>query len=237
MIEDAFSLFQAHLKNNIPLSSDRSILKGKVLVFAPHPDDETLGCGGAITLHRARGDGVKIIVVTDGSKGYKECETRDYVALRKQESQTAFSVLGVEDYEFLDFEDQGFDISEMTYKIFMNKIKEFQADVIYCPSLKEIHRDHVMTAAVVMACLKSLGRPIQTLEYEISNPVDANILVDITSVIETKKSALSCYKSQLKDNDIATKCLALNAYRAINIDDSAIRYIEAFRLTTNGNRP
>lgn len=65
----AQKLFNEHKKDYIPLALDGSIKSGEILVFAPHPDDETIGCGGTIALHRARNDQVKVIIVTDGSLG------------------------------------------------------------------------------------------------------------------------------------------------------------------------
>ena len=70
-----------------------------VLALAPHPDDESLGCGGALALHRAAGDPVKVVFVTDGARGDERGEDpRDaYVALRRREAAEACAALGVDD--------------------------------------------------------------------------------------------------------------------------------------------
>lgn len=232
----ALQLYKAEQKNYIPLAIDDSIKKGKVLVFAPHPDDETIGCGGTIKLHVNRGDTVKVVVVTDGAKGYWEGDVDNYIEVRKEEAKNAFCQLGVDNYSFLGLEDQGFNISPATFKLFKNEILSYNPEVIYCPSLNEIHRDHLLTSCLVLTIAKSLKKNIQILEYEIGNPVSANILVDITSAIATKNSAIQCYKSQLVAQDIIGKTLGLNKYRTINVDDMKVNYIEAFRSTIfNGN--
>ena len=231
LLGTALQLLQSNQKDYIPMAVDDSVRSGKILVFAPHPDDETIGCGGTIKLHLNRGDRVKVIVVTDGAKGYWQGDTQSYIQVRKQEAKNAFHQLGVQDYDFFGLEDQGIEISPEICSLFKENIINYNPDVIYCPSLNEIHRDHLMTSCLVLATVKSLQQPMQTLEYEIGNPVEANLLVNITSVIETKKSALSCYESQLVAQDIIGKALALNRYRTINVDDATIVYLEAFRST------
>ena len=74
----------------------------KVLVFAPHPDDETIGCGGSLALHIKAGDPVKVVFLTNGAKGDSsgEIAKESYVELRKDEANKACAFLGVTDLEF-----------------------------------------------------------------------------------------------------------------------------------------
>ncbi|WP_253823017.1 PIG-L family deacetylase [Acidianus sp. RZ1] len=79
-----------------------------VLVIAPHPDDETLCCGGSIMKFLEAGGKVKVVIVTDGRYGasIKELKgTEELVRIRKEESLRAFKKLGVTQFLFLDFED------------------------------------------------------------------------------------------------------------------------------------
>ena len=77
-------------------------------MLAPHPDDETLGCGGAIALHCQAGDAVKVVFITDGSKGgsYPSVGQESCKRIRRDEGTQACKVLGVEDYDFWEFEDR-----------------------------------------------------------------------------------------------------------------------------------
>ena len=230
-LREARRLHRLHRKGYIPLAVHASVRRGRVLVFAPHPDDETIGCGGAIMRHIARGDTVQVTIVTDGAKGVRTCPVEEYIQVRKQEARNACAALGVQTCEFLDFADQGLEISAGTFAVIRNHLRAYQPDAVYCPSLNEIHTDHIKTAALVLAAARSMHRPIQTLEYEVGNPVDANLLIDISDLIEQKIAALRCYPSQLNAQDLVDKTAGLNRYRTINCTQPSIRYIEAFRAS------
>jgi LmbE family N-acetylglucosaminyl deacetylase len=84
---------------------------GPVLVIAPHPDDETLGCGGMIATRAAEGRRVVVVVLTDGRAlfrrfGVTEPSEADVSAMRKAETLQAVEILGAQrsDVRFLDFE-------------------------------------------------------------------------------------------------------------------------------------
>src|SRR5512139_3535049 len=93
-----------------PVSGER------VLVLAPHPDDETLGCGGTIRLLIEARKQVKVVFLTSGDKadpGHlpagsgEDVHLTDYARGREREAERALKVLGVSDYEFLRFPDRG----------------------------------------------------------------------------------------------------------------------------------
>ena len=80
---------------------------GPILIIAPHPDDETLGCGGITALLKARGQAVRIIIVTDGSGASIPEPRPDLASVRRKESIQAARVLGIEmeDIVFLSYKD------------------------------------------------------------------------------------------------------------------------------------
>lgn len=68
---------------------------GRVLVLAPHPDDEVFGCGGAIMQHLAQGDEVTVIILTDGRAAIEHADVASmmqYVEIRRQESRAAAAI-------------------------------------------------------------------------------------------------------------------------------------------------
>src|SRR5262245_13400417 len=67
----------------------------RVLVVAPHPDDELAGCGGVILLHAAAGDQVTVLHVTDGRASRVGADPTEVARIRRAESQGSLAVLGV----------------------------------------------------------------------------------------------------------------------------------------------
>src|SRR6516165_9455964 len=72
-----------------------------VVVIAPHPDDEAIGCGGTICLHVERGDRVVVVFLTSGELGVKNLSREGVWRIREQEAQSAAEVLGVAAHSFL----------------------------------------------------------------------------------------------------------------------------------------
>src|SRR5262245_66408698 len=66
----------------------------RVMVISPHPDDETLGCGGTIRKHVVEGDIVHVELLTSGEKGGHDLSAADIAAMREQEAMAAAAILG-----------------------------------------------------------------------------------------------------------------------------------------------
>src|SRR5665648_541600 len=124
----------------------------KVMVFSPHPDDETIACGGYIAESVQRGAEVKIVLVTDGDKhGLKD--------LRYSEFKTATSVLGVpvNHLIFLNYPDGRLAQQNQTEleKAFQNQIDSYYPDIILYPHPSDKHPDHVTTSKIVEKILEN----------------------------------------------------------------------------------
>jgi len=129
------------------------------LVLAPHPDDETLGCGGLVMRKRAAGQAVHVAVVTDGAAtGAAEADRgaarADMVARRAQETTEACERLGVDadHLRFFDFPDGALaDHAEALRTRIAQAVAEITPSEIYVCALDDGHRDHVALARVVRA--------------------------------------------------------------------------------------
>ena len=223
----------------------------RVIVLAPHPDDETLGCGGTILLLLGAGKKVKVLFLTSGERGYPDPEkspvfrrflksgrTRvaDYSLIRERESERALRVLGVSDYEFLRFPDRGiYEHYQDVLRRLLESVESFGADTIYSPSMVELNPDHRATAALSMEVQKICMRnsaggdsqtPIRLVFYEVTTPLRPNTLVDIAPVYRKKKRALKRYRSQLNCTDYLGHITAMNAVRALTVKGT--RCVEAF---------
>ena len=76
-----------------------------VLVIAPHPDDESIGCGGALCLHSRRGDRSSVVYLTSGELGLKHLPRHDAWLTREREAAQAAKILGIARMFFLRLAD------------------------------------------------------------------------------------------------------------------------------------
>src|SRR5207244_3128432 len=111
----------------------------RLLVLAPHPDDEVIGCGGLVALHLRDARSVRVVVATDGAAAGD-------AAQREAESRAALSSLGAATIEFLGFADRRLgDAGELPDRI-AAILRDFKPDLIAVPSAIEIHPDHLALA-------------------------------------------------------------------------------------------
>jgi len=203
-----------------PLHNLSRVPVGPVLVVAPHPDDEILGCGGAIASHLARGDSVHVALVTGGEGG----GDRD---ARLAESRSAAACLGHTEVTCLGVADgQVADAADLPDRL-AGLVRKLAPRVVYAPSLFEMHTDHVATLDAVAIALA--GRTDLTLLlYEVNAEQMASFLLDITPVAGLKRAALSAFASQLGLIDIVEKADARCRARTVNVDIPEITHAEGY---------
>jgi LmbE family N-acetylglucosaminyl deacetylase/glycosyltransferase involved in cell wall biosynthesis len=205
----------------------------KLLVLAPHPDDEVIGCGGLLGLHAEGKRSIRVIVATDGGAGRHEGqEAGDLASVRERESRAGLAILGVDDVRFLALPDRALSehVDELV-DLLEREILEFRPDLIAVPSPVEIHPDHVALSAALCATLQrgTLGSAIATARvafYEVSQPIRPNLLLDITAVAPKKKAAIDAHRSQTTIRDYASFAEGLSRYRALTLDSAT--HAEAF---------
>jgi LmbE family N-acetylglucosaminyl deacetylase/glycosyltransferase involved in cell wall biosynthesis len=207
----------------------------RVLVFAPHPDDETIGCGGALALHRQAGDPVKVIILTNGAQGdMTGAWDRDaYIALRQTETREACMLLGIDDIDFWGYEDRKLDSSPGAVERAADLLKVYRPEIVYCPSPLEFHPDHRAACLLAYHALRECGIDFDLAFYEINQPIMVNTLVDITPVVHLKRDAIAAYKSQLKERPYDDICLALSRFRSMTLPQGAT-HAEGFSISSAG---
>ncbi|HUR27734.1 MAG TPA: PIG-L family deacetylase [Planctomycetota bacterium] len=168
----------------------------RVLVFAPHADDEVLGCGGTILLHAARGDAVHVVIAFDGLLGLAAPWPRD---TRRVEAARAASALGVAPYRFLDHPEGHVPTAaeaESGARQLAALVDEFSPDVVYAPWPGEEHVDHRTLAQAVASARALCRRPVEWWGFEVWTPLAAERVLDVESVWPRKLEALCAYASQ-----------------------------------------
>jgi LmbE family N-acetylglucosaminyl deacetylase len=199
------------------------------LVIAPHPDDESLGCGGSIAKHIKSKSRVKVVFITDGDKGDFEGRFgKNYVKIRRQSAEKAMKILGVKDYEFWGYEDRKLSsIEEEIAGRLFHVVEAFSPSLIYVSSPYEAHPDHKASFKATRELLKKLK--ITLVLYEVLMALYPNMLVDITNETEQKKKAIASYYTEVSYNDYITKIEGLNRFRTATLPQN-IKYAEAFFL-------
>lgn len=229
----------------IPYQASELPLAQRVLVLAPHPDDEIFGCGGVLALYAQQGAHIDVVVVTDGA-GFSVDAERDRVrSTRQQETVQALQQLNIASVKFLDFPDRSLAGHEGLVTAVLGQIQNLDPQVVLAPSLQEIHPDHLGLARAAIAALSQL-RELQPkpvlMQYEVGAMLTANMLVDITPVWALKHQAMHRFVSQLKQQDYARHIEGLNTFRTYTLPNE-VKYAEAYRciqwddLGTQTERP
>lgn len=187
----------------------------QVLVFAPHPDDEILGCGGVIAKHVAAGDEVTVCVMTCGHPPIFEdslMKEQGWPHTLYPEIRKAHDLLGVKKTVFLDFPAAAMETAsryEINGKV-MQLVNEIKPDTIYIPHFGDMQKDHMITAEAVMVAVRPkyehtvrwvyAYETLSETEWNIPHNANAfipNVFVDITGYLDKKLEAMACYGSQL----------------------------------------
>lgn len=204
--------------------------RGRVLVLAPHPDDDVLGCGGALALHRRRGDHVKIVFLTDGMAGDpKRLYARSrYRALRRREAGKAAHALGVRDLEFWDYPDRRLSREKDLAPRLADLIERERPRVVYRTSDSEPHPDHRALAAAVGGLARGRsGRRFLDCAFEVEGILRPTHVADVGRVFAIKVRALREHCSQLRYRDLAGLAERTGVRRSLFLKGAA--YGEAFR--------
>jgi LmbE family N-acetylglucosaminyl deacetylase len=215
-----------------PYTAVTHIGRGVALVVAAHPDDEVLGCGGAILRHVEAGDPIHVVIVTDGGhRETAESAPDAYIAQRQQESRNAAALLGYGAPTFWGLPDRGIAYGERLISRLVTTILSIEADLVYAPSPFELHPDHRTLGMVAAEAVRRCGRACRLVLYEVSAPLRPNLLLDISDLIERKRAAIACFASQLERQRYDDHILSLNRFRTYTLPKEIIA-AEAYLAVT-----
>ena len=171
----------------------------RVVVVAPHPDDEVLGCGGALLQHVAEGHAVHVVFLTSGERSLPQLGREDAIRVREPEAEAAAAVLGVTSVTFLRQPDcEVAAHSDDIVPRLSGLLEQHTPDHVYVPHAGEEHPDHPAARETTGRALRAVGMSVGCArEYEVWTPLTAFVYVaDISAVMETKLAAVDCYRSQ-----------------------------------------
>lgn len=187
-------------------------MRNKVLVIAPHPDDEVIGVGGTIARFSNEGSEIFVVIV---SKVDEELFKSVSVKISRDEALEAHKILGVKETFFLE----GFlaaKIDTIPHYI-LNKelsriVKDISPDICFCPFYGDIHKDHQLIFESTMVAVRPIPEnhfPKVIYSYETLSETNwnapyitpffsPNVFIEISDFINKKIDALKAFKSQLK---------------------------------------
>ena len=181
--------------------------KLNLLVFAAHPDDAELGCGGILAKHASMGWRVGIVDLTEG-----QLSTRGTVEDRRKEAAESAHILGLSARHNLGFED-GFFVNDSAHREKMiEQIRRFQPDIVLCNAPSDRHPDHGRAATMALEACFYTGlskiettwdgvpqdpwRPKAVYHFIQFYDLTPSFLVDITGFEQQKLAAIQSFKSQ-----------------------------------------
>jgi len=199
---------------------------GRVLVIAPHADDEVLGVGGTLARHVARGDSVEVIVLTDGARGTADGSAElGLIEQRREEAVAGMAQLGVTQCEFWGLpEGHAPDaniLGALALRLAM-RVATSQPALVFAPWIGEEHADHYQAARLARLGLALSAWDGLALGYEVWSTLEPRWLVDVGVVWEQKSAALAEHASQLGHTDLQDLARA-NAERRAHLLPSGQR--------------
>lgn len=201
----------------LPLTGIAGVVpRGGALVLAPHPDDESLGCGGLISALVARGSTARVVVMSDGAGSHPN--SRRYPAdalraMRRAEARDAVALLGAGEPHFLDWPDGAVPASGERFEMAVAQVIALAKGLrtIVATSGLDLHIDHVSTSLIAREAAWRLGMrllvyPVWSWRYlypemlpieptSVASPPQG-MRLDVSANLDLKRRAIMAHRSQ-----------------------------------------
>lgn len=215
-----------------------------VLVIAAHPDDETLGCGGAILRHRQAGDSVYWAIVTEAKSG---SWSEEVIAAKAAEVAAVAAAYGIEKFWKLGFPTVKLDNIEQALLIqsIRDVVAAVRPAVVYLVHQGDVHTDHYAVFTAVLSVLKAFNMrqfgverilSFETLSSTEAAPALANrvflptVFLDISAMIDEKLAIMALYVSEAQPDPLPRGPSAIRALARYRGASVGVEYAEAFML-------
>lgn len=194
---------------------------GATMILAPHPDDESLGCGGLIQYLTEQDVPLFVCFVTSGGASHRNSisyPSQILTEIREQEAINACKILGVDSNNIIFLRQNDAMLSDLQedekaeiVSRLSNYLKEFDIDSFILPWRRDPHPDHMASYELGKHAVKMVEKDIQILEYPIwlwknSQPEDWPLFeeveifrIDVRSGLSKKKNAIFAHQSQTSD--------------------------------------
>ena len=214
----------------------------RVLIIAPHPDDEIIGVGGTIAKRAKAGDEVYVCIVT---KGKSPLFNPDFIEQGRRECREADAKLGVKETIFVDFPAVMLETIpryELNGKV-AEVVQNIKPEEVYIPHRGDMQIDHQMVVDAAMVAVRPRGDdyPKRVYAYEtlsetgwnipnVTNEFIPTVYENITDTYDVKMEAMSVFKSQLAPFPAARSVGAIEALAKFRGATVSVEVAEAFSL-------
>jgi LmbE family N-acetylglucosaminyl deacetylase len=210
----------------------------KVLVVATHPDDETLGCGGALFKHKDSGDEIHWMIATE----MEELESISQRNIEIDKVVELYDFDSVHRLKLLTTKVDEYSMSELIARI-SSVVKKVKPNIIYLPFKNDIHSDHKYIFDAAYSCTKSFRYPfikkiymMETLsetEFSLSTKECSfipNVFVDISDYINKKIEAMKMYEGEMGSHPFPRSERNIKALATYRGATAGCEYAESFML-------
>jgi LmbE family N-acetylglucosaminyl deacetylase len=213
-----------------------------VIVISPHPDDETLGCGGTLLKHNKNNDDLYWLIIT---RPVEENYSKNFIQKRELEIEKVKSKYKFTKTFQLNYQSAKLDkilTSDLISDI-GDVFKQINPEIIYLPFRNDIHTDHKYVFDAVLSCTKSFRYPSirKVLIYETlsetefapsltSNAFQPNCFSDISSFMEEKVEIMKVYESEMGEHPFPRSERNIKALATYRGATAGVEYAEAFMI-------
>jgi len=220
----------------------------KILVIAPHPDDETLGCGGSLYKHKKLGDKISWLIITGIS--VENGWTKEKVEKRDKEITMAKEKYKFDNFFNLKLPSTRIDtlpISQIVKEI-TNVYSQVKPNIIYSPFINDVHTDHQIISKALQSTFKWFRYPyinkvlmyetVSETEFNFANQekFSPNVFSDISEYIDDKINTMKIYEGEIDEHPFPRSEKTIRALAALRGSQSGCIAAEAFQLVYERNK-
>ncbi|MCF7822776.1 MAG: PIG-L family deacetylase [Candidatus Marinimicrobia bacterium] len=193
----------------------------RILVIAPHPDDDIIGAGGTLIKAKAIGADIHVLYVTNGLPEHAEAIRKETLSVCEQIGTTP---------HFLDCQARAIPINDRDVNSKVQKIvTELKPDLIFTSFLLDDHDDHRRVNHLLLEVLDNKKLPkCEIWAYQIYSSVIPNVVVNISEQVTRKKELIDIWESVGKLGDLAHYILGVNASNSRYLKTKEIAWAESF---------
>lgn len=198
--------------------------QARILIVAPHPDDESIGCGGVMLKY---GRQCELLLLTDGRRGHAPgvpIDEEQLVQQRAEELRCAAAIAGIKQVHMLG-------IPDGTLRQNEDRVSTFDItpyDCLFVPNHLERHPDHAPVLKIIQKMCRKQHASAQIYEYEVWSPIPCPTdALDLTNLMDRKLEMVRQYQSQTRLMNYEAMTEALNRYRGVG---QKTTYAETYAL-------